>query len=238
MKKTFRLLVVFTAFLLVSFSSENKKISIWMIGDSTMAYKKPERNPESGWGVEFKEFVKENADVHNCAASGRSTKSFVAEKRWKVVLDSIQPGDYVIIQFGHNDAKADSLLHTDAGTTYKQFLRKFIEETRLKGGNPIVCSSIVRRHFNGKGKLLDTHGAYIKASYEIAKETKTPFVDMEKSTRKLVRKLGVENSIALFTMKKSGLDSTHLCHNGARQVASLFVNGAKKQKLEIAKYFK
>jgi len=101
----------------------------------------------------------------------------------------------------------------------------------------IVCSPIVRRHFNGKGRLLNTHGDYIKASREIARETKTPFVDMEAYTRKLVSRLEPEKSKALFTMKKSGLDSTHLCHNGAREVALLFVKGVKKQKLEITKYF-
>lgn len=236
MKNTVSLFVVFLALFLVSFSSEDKKISIWMIGDSTMAYKKPERNPESGWGVELKEFVLENAVVHNHAASGRSTKSFIAEGRWKAVLDSIQPGDFVIIQFGHNDEKPDSLLHTDANTTYKHFLRKFIEEARAKEACPIVCSSIVRRHFDGNGKLLNTHGNYINSAREVSIETKTPYVDMEALTRKLVTKLGPEKSKSLFTLKRSGLDSTHLCHLGAHRVAALFVKEAKKQKLEIAKY--
>ena len=235
-KRNLSYVAVLIVFCLMSFSSENKKVSIWMIGDSTMAYKKPERNPESGWGVELKAFVLENAVVRNHAASGRSTKSFIAERRWKAVLDSIQPGDFVIVQFGHNDEKPDSLLHADAGTTYKQLLRKFIEESRAKEANPIVCSSIVRRHFDGNGKLLNTHGNYIISAREISIETNTPYVDMEALTRKLVTKLGPEKSKSLFTMKRSGLDSTHLCHDGAHRVAALFVKEAKRQKLEIAKY--
>ena len=124
--------------------------------------------------------------VKNHAASGRSSKSFVSEKRWAAILDSIRPGDYVVIQFGHNDEKPDSTLHTEPFTTYKQYLKKYIDETRLKKGNPIVCSSIVRRHFDSDGKLKDTHGDYIKASREIAVETNTAFIDMEAKSRKLI----------------------------------------------------
>lgn len=209
-----------------------------MIGDSTMASKKPERKPESGWGVEFAQFVKNGVVVKNKAASGRSTKSFIAEKRWKAVLDSIQPGDFVIIQFGHNDQRKDSLVYADANTTYKELLKKYIKETREKGGKPVICTPVVRRHFDGKGNLLDTHGDYPKAVRELAKETKTPLVDMEALTRKLVTDLGPEKSKDLFTMRKNGLDSTHLCHAGAFQVAELFVKNAKKQHLKIARHFK
>ena len=209
-----------------------------MIGDSTMASKKPERKPESGWGVEFAQFVKNGVVVKNKAASGRSTKSFIAEKRWKAVLDSIQPGDFVIIQFGHNDQRKDSLVYADANTTYKELLKKYIKETREKGGKPVICTPVVRRHFDGKGNLLDTHGDYPKAVRELAKETKTPLVDMEALTRKLVTDLGPEKSKDLFTMRKNGLDSTHLCHAGALQVAELFVKNAKKQHLKIALHFK
>ena len=209
-----------------------------MIGDSTMASKKPERKPESGWGVEFAQFVKNGVVVKNKAASGRSTKSFIAEKRWKAVLDSIQPGDFVIIQFGHNDQRKDSFVYADANTTYKELLKKYIKETREKGGKPVICTPVVRRHFDGKGNLLDTHGDYPKAVRELAKETKTPLVDMEALTRKLVTDLGPEKSKDLFTMRKNGLDSTHLCHAGAFQVAELFVKNAKKQHLKIARHFK
>ena len=114
-----------------------KKINVWLIGDSTMAWKNPNQEPESGWGEGLKKFF-DKAVVHNHAASGRSTKSFVSEKRWRSVLDSIQPGDYVVIQFGHNDEKPDSFLHTDPFTTYKQYLKKFVDETRLKKGIAII----------------------------------------------------------------------------------------------------
>ena len=239
MKSLFQIIiVVFLTIFFLSFATPVKKVTIWMIGDSTMASKKPERKPESGWGVEFAQFVKNGVVVINKAASGRSTKSFIAEKRWKAVLDSIQPGDFVIIQFGHNDQRKDSLVYADANTTYKELLKKYIKETREKGGKPVICTPVVRRHFDGNGNLLDTHGDYLKVVRTVARETKTPLVDMEALTRKLVTDLGTEKSKDLFTMRKNGLDSTHLCHAGAREVALLFVNDAKKQKLSIAKLFK
>lgn len=238
MKSVFqKITIVFLTIFFLSFATPVKKVTIWMIGDSTMASKKPERKPESGWGVEFAQFVKNGVVVKNKAASGRSTKSFIAENRWQAVLDSIKPGDFVIIQFGHNDGKPDSLLHTNANTTFKQNLKKFIEETRSKGANPMLCTPVVRRHFDGKGNLLNTHGDYPKVVRTVAGETKTPLVDMEALTRKLVIDLGPEKSKDLFTMRKNGLDSTHLCHAGALQVAELFVKNAKKQHLKIALHF-
>ena len=181
----------------LSFKSSDK-VNIWMIGDSTMANKNPDKAPETGWGMVMNEFLSGYATVHNHAVNGRSSKSFLDEGRWTVVFDSIQPSDYVIIQFGHNDEKPGDKLYTDPSTTYKQILKKFIDETRAKGANPIVCSSIVRRHFDGKGKLKDTHGAYINAAREIAIETNTPYIDMEAETRKLVAKLGPEKSKSIY----------------------------------------
>lgn len=240
------LILILTAFVVLSFKSSDK-VNIWMIGDSTMANKQADKAPETGWGMVMNEFVTENVIVHNHAMNGRSSRSFVAEGRWKAVLDSIQPGDYVIIEFGHNDEKPAAKLHTDANTTYKEFLKKFVDETRSKGGNPIICSSIVRRHFDGKGNLKDTHGDYIKASREIALESNTPFVDMEALTRKVVAELGSEKSKSFYLFSKPGeypnrkdgvQDSTHLSGVGARKVAGLFVQAVKSQKLPLANCLK
>ncbi|MDD3321392.1 MAG: rhamnogalacturonan acetylesterase [Paludibacter sp.] len=239
-------LLSLTILVMLSFKS-TEKINVWMIGDSTMANKNPDKAPETGWGMVMNEFVNINATVHNHALNGRSSKSFVDEGRWKAVYDSIQPGDYVIIQFGHNDEKPAEKLHTDAFTTYKQQLKMFVDQTREKGANPIICSSIVRRHFDEKGNLKQTHGDYIKASQEIAKETNTPYVDMEALTRKVVSKAGHEKSkkLYLFTnpgeyqnRKKGVQDSTHLNVKGAHAVARLFVKDVKKQKLSISRYLK
>ncbi|MES2238692.1 MAG: rhamnogalacturonan acetylesterase [Bacteroidota bacterium] len=231
------LILSFIAIISVAFIQPNKT-NIWLIGDSTMASKKPERAPESGWGVALAEFVTDKAQVHNHAASGRSTLSFITEGRWTIVYDSIKKGDYVVIQFGHNDEKTEAKLHTEAFGTFKDNLRKFIEESRKKGANPIICSSIVRRHFDGKGNLIDTHGDYITAAKQIATETKTPYVDMEAATRKLVAEMGADKSKEIYNFTKKKQDSTHVNTKGAAIIAQLFVNETKKQSLPIAKLLK
>jgi len=238
MKKTGILSILFIISLVTFSFVKPKQTNIWLIGDSTMAAKKPERLPESGWGVALAEFVTHKAVVHNHAASGRSTLSFISEGRWKSVADSLQKGDYVIIQFGHNDEKADAKLHTEPFGSFKTNLKKFIDESREKGANPIICSSIVRRHFDGKGNLIDTHGDYIKAAMEIAMETKTPYINMEAATRKLVSEMGPDKSKEIFTFTNRKQDSTHVNVKGASVIAKLFVNEAKAESLSIAKLLK
>jgi len=242
MKKNILVVLLGIAALTVLSFKSNEKVNIWMIGDSTMANKQADKAPETGWGMVFNEFVTENVQVHNHALNGRSSKSFLDEGHWKVIYDSIQPGDYVVIEFGHNDEKPAEKLHTVAATTYKELLKKYIDETRAKGANPIICSSVVRRHFDGKGNLKDTHGDYIKAAREIALETKTPYIDMEAKTRKVVAELGPEKSKSLYLFTKpaeypnrpTGVqDSTHLNTTGARTFAGLFVEEVKNQKLPL-----
>lgn len=213
-------------------------IHVWMVGDSTMAAKKVERYPESGWGVALSDFVAENAKVHNHAASGRSTLSFITEERWKKVCDSLQKGDYVIIQFGHNDEKADAKLYTEPFGSFKTNIKKFIDETRAKGAVPVVCSSIVRRYFDASGNLIDTHGDYIKAAKEIAAETKTAYVDMEALTRKMVSGMGPSKSKEIYNFYGKRKDSTHLNVKGAKAVADLFVKEVKREKLPLASLLK
>jgi lysophospholipase L1-like esterase len=239
----------FLALLIISILSFKgpEKVNIWIIGDSTAANKKSEAAPETGWGMVLQEFFNEGIKVHNHAVNGRSSKSFMTEGRWKSVFDSLQKNDYVIIQFGHNDEKADSIRHTEPFSTYKNTLKLYISDTRSRGAIPIVCSPIVRRHFDSAGILKNTHGDYIKAAHEIADETSTPFIDMEAKTRKLVVELGPEKSKLIFLFCKPGeyinrpngvQDSTHLNSYGAHKVAGLFVDGLKELKLPIVGFLK
>ena len=200
--------------------------------------KRVEPYPESGWGEALQNYTSENTLVHNHAASGRSTKSFIDEGRWKNVYDSIQPGDYVIIRFGHNDEKPSEKLHTDPFTSYKESIKKFIDETRSKGAFPVVCSSIARRHFDSQGNLKDTHRDYIIAAREIAGETNVPFVDMELLTRKIVTEMGPEESKKIFNFTGDRQDSTHLNIYGSDVVAGIFVDEVKSMQLNLSQLFK
>lgn len=231
-----KLIAIVVAVFLLQSCNQNESINIWMVGDSTMAAKKENRFPESGWGEGLKFFVTESATVHNHAASGRSTLSYINEGRWQVVLDSLQEGDFVIIQFGHNDEKPDPKLHTEPYGSFKDNLKKFVTEARSKGAQPIICSSVVRRHFSEEGELEDTHGDYIPAAKEAAQETNTPYVDMEAITADLVKRMGPEYSKAIFNFHGKKEDSTHPNYRGAKVNAYLFTEDVCKQDLPLKKY--
>lgn len=207
--------------LLTAFRSDRPVTTIFMIGDSTMANKSIiGGNPERGWGMMLPGFFSEDVQIDNHAVNGRSTKSFIDEGRWDKVLSKIKKGDYVFIQFGHNDSKQDSLRHTTPGSTFDDNLRRFVNETRQHGGIPVLFNSIVRRNFvcplddsiskdtrhdagthqqPVEGEVLyDTHGEYAKVPQRIAQELNVPFIDMNKLTHELVEGVGPVNSKQLF----------------------------------------
>ena len=137
-----RLLLLFIVFILFSaFRADKPVLTIFTIGDSTMANKNLYGgNPERGWCMVLPGFFSEDIRIDNHAANGRSSKSFISEGRWAKVISQVKKGDYVFIQFGHNDEKADSTRHTDPGTTFDDNLRRFVNETRAKGGIPVLFS--------------------------------------------------------------------------------------------------
>ena len=186
-----------------------------MIGDSTMANKSiTGGKPERGWGHVLGGFFTEDIIVDNHAVNGRSSKSFIDEGRWDKVLSRIKPGDYVVIQFGHNDEKSRETLHTDPGTTFDANLERFVNEARERGANPILMNAIVRRnflapcdqpgHITASGNqtegdtLYDTHGTYLDSPRNVAKKLNVPFVDANKITHDLVQGLGREESKKLY----------------------------------------
>lgn len=242
--------------LLTSFRTDTRDVTtIFMIGDSTMANKPLDGdNPERGWGQMLPGFFTEDIRVDNHARNGRSSKSFIDEGLWEQVRTQIRKGDYVFIQFGHNDEKPKPDRHTDPGTTFDANLRRFVEETRSKGGIPVLFNSIVRRNFfDNKNAvtdddlrrekvegtslegdtLIDTHGAYLESPRRVAAELDVPFVDLNRLTHDLVQDMGREASKSLFcwvpantcaACPKGRQDNTHLNVCGARRVARLAVN--------------
>lgn len=218
------LLLMFSAF-----TSEKQVITIFTIGDSTMANKPLEGgNPERGWGQMLSRYFSEEIVIDNHAVNGRSSKSFIDEGRWDKVLVKLKKGDYVFIQFGHNDEKRDEKRHTDPGTTFDANLKRFVEEARAKGAIPVLFNSIVRRNFGEANadavakavvqddiregidpnvpqaevktgaRLIDTHGAYLDSPRNVARELEVPFVDLNRVTHDLVEQMGPEASKQLF----------------------------------------
>jgi lysophospholipase L1-like esterase len=236
--------------LCVSLSCFAQKTMIYTIGDSTMADKvKPDENPEKGWCQVLPSFFDLNkVTIDNRAVNGRSTKSFINEKRWESIYNSLKPGDYVLIQFGHNDEKlADSTRYTNPHTAYRHNLIRFVIETRKKGAIPILFSSIARRNFNEQGVLIETHGDYPLETRLVAQEYQVPFIDLEYFSELLEQSYGVEKSKELHLYFKMGehpyypegkSDDTHLSLKGATEIAKIAVQELRKMDLGINKFIK
>jgi len=236
-------LVIISGF---AFMLPDKKHTIFLIGDSTCANKPLDDNPERGWGQLFPNYFTNEIEIQNHAVNGRSTKSFITEHRWDTVMSRLKAGDYVMIQFGHNDQKVeDSNRSAPAHTLYKENLIRFINDVRSKGANPILITPVMRRKFDVQGKFVDQHGDYPGVVKEVAAQMNVSLIDLYKSSEALIIKEGVENSKRLFlnippnhfkNYKGKEEDNTHFSEYGASSMASLVCQGIKDQDLPLAKY--
>lgn len=266
MRTVGRLVSVLAVVVFLSAFRADNVITIFTIGDSTMANKDIKGGKlERGWGMMLRHCFSDDVRVDNHAQNGRSSKSFIDEGRWDKVLGLIKPGDYVFIQFGHNDEKPDEKRHTVPGSTFDDNLRKFVRETRERGGIPVLFNSVVRRNFSGsktavtdddlrtnssaglkEGEvLIDTHGDYIVAPLNVAREMNVPFVDANRITHDLEQSLGVEGSKKLHMWYLPGetpsqpegrQDNTHYNIYGASVVARLLADEASRQVPALKKY--
>lgn len=234
---------------LVSFQNVEDEITFFMVGDSTMADKPyTGSNPEKGWGQVFPLYFKEGVRFENHAVNGRSTKSFRIEGRWEVVMDRIKPGDYVMVEFGHNDQKINSEdRYAFADSTYRDNLVRYVNEIREKGGKPVLATPISRRSFDENGDLVDSHGRYSVVVREVAAEMEVPLFDLHAKTIVVIEQFGVEKSKELFLHYRPGdysqfpegrADDTHLSPTGAFKVSDLAVEELKRELPELVKFLK
>ncbi|MBT1703933.1 rhamnogalacturonan acetylesterase [Chryseosolibacter indicus] len=229
--------------ILLSFTLQQKKIKVYLIGDSTIADKQPDKFPETGWGTPFKVFFDLTVTVDNRAKNGRSTRTFISENLWQPVLDALQEGDYVFMQFGHNDESKEKVDRYTSPEDYKKNLTKFITETRSKKANPVLLSPVTRRKFDKNGKIEETHSEYSKLAREVAKELNVPFIDLDEKSRQLLQQFGEENSKLLFLQLAPGEhpnypegknDNTHFNELGARKMAQIVLAEIVALRLELA----
>ena len=246
--KVFLLSLLFSASLLY-WNSSGEEITFFLVGDSTMADKPyTGSNPEKGWGQVFPLYFKEGIRFENHAMNGRSTKSFRAEGRWDTVMERLKPGDYVIIEFGHNDQKINSEdRYAFADSTYRDNLIRFVEEVRAKGGKPVLATPISRRSFDENGVLTDSHGRYSVVVREVAQQLEVPLFDLHAKTVEAIKQFGQEKSKELFLHYKPGdydkfpkgtEDNTHLSPTGAFKVADLAVEELRRELPELIPYLK
>ena len=223
--------------------------TLHLIGDSTMADKeKTPPNPETGWGQALPALLKESAHVVNYAMNGRSTKSFIAEGRWAKVVAALQSGDFVIIQFGHNDEKVEKpAVYAAPRGAYQENLRRFVRESHARGATPILATPVARRKWSEAGELLDTHGDYPAALRAVAEEEKVPLLELNKLTTELERGHGVAGSQRLHLYYAGGVyqrwpepvkDDTHYSEYGAARVAALAVQEWLRLQLPLSAWVK
>jgi len=225
-----RILMALLVLVTLTSLKPNHLTTIFVIGDSTAAKKDLSTgSPERGWAMALQSYFDSTyIRVDNHAVNGRSSKSFIDEGRWDKVLSLIKPGDYVIIQFGHNDEKPQIERHTDPGSTFDYNLAKFVRETREKGGIPVIMNPVLRRNFATKtvkndddealrnttfgdgakvaegDSLIDTHKLYAVAPRDVALRMNVHFVNANKITHDLEQSLGVEGSKKLHMWYKPG----------------------------------
>ncbi len=212
--------------------------SVWLIGDSTVS-------PNSGWGDLFQETLLEEATVFNRARSGRSTKSFYEEDQsyWSdhvdAVLNHLQSGEYVLIQFAHNDEKDDIERHTDPGTapdyqgTFRDFLELYIAETRAVGATPILITPVSRMVFDGDGTHRRTHGDYPAAMIKTAEDNDVVLLDLELRSHEIFEALGQVETMAQYS---DGEDRTHFPQDKAGRVAKMVADLLREAPSPLARY--
>ncbi len=212
-----------------------QKITLRLMGDSTMADKDlSKENPERGWGQRLPSHLDTMVTVCNYAQNGRSTKSFIDRGLWDQVKRDLKPGEYLFIQFGHNDSKKDDpARYAPAFGAYQENLRTFIDYALEKGAKPVLFTPVSRRWFDDEGKLKkDCHGDYPEAVFQVAKEYGIPVIDANAITQAWLESLGDEASRKYYMWVEPGtcprhpdglVDNTHTNVAGARKLVELLL---------------
>lgn len=211
--------------------------TIYLIGDSTCHTNTKETYPQTGWGQVFPMYINENYKVINLAQNGRSSKSFLNEGWFETCEKNIKNGDFLFIQFGHNDEKEDEERKTDPFTTYQKYLLYYINVARKNNAVPVLLSSIYRRWFDENENIIENcHLSYPQAMEELAKKENVIYIDMCELTKQMLIKFGDEPSKELFMNFKANIydnypegktDNTHLREKGAKIIVEILVEQIK-----------
>jgi DNA sulfur modification protein DndE len=231
------------ALFFLSFTMIENKPRIFLIGDSTIANKSPDVAPETGWGMIFPEYI--DLPVYNHAVNGRSTRSFRNLGHWAKVSDQLRPGDWVFIQFGHNDSKqSDTSRYAAPQTDYRKNLVRYIDEIRAKGAKPLLITPVMRRKFDEQGNFVDQHGDYPSVVKDIAKKMNVPLIDLHAKSKDIIVNQGIEGSKRLFLNLEKNVwqghidgkdDNTHFTQYGAELMASAVAEGIRELNNELSK---
>lgn len=218
-----------------------EKKRVYLIGDSTMAEKNISAYPETGWGMPFRYFFDSTIHVDNHAKNGASTKTFMSQGLWKPVYENMKEGDYIFIQFGHNDEVKTKASYCTPDE-FKANLMLFVTESRSKNVTPVLITPVSRRQF-ANGKAQENHQEYAPLVRQVAKKLNVPIIDLDLRSRELFNEFGEENSKLLFLHLKPSehpnypngkQDNTHFSELGARKVAQIVLAEIVALRLELA----
>jgi lysophospholipase L1-like esterase len=211
----------------VEITKAEDAITVYIVGDSTVTDQP--REPWNSWGQMLPRFFKPGVAVANHAESGESLKSSLKARRLDKVLSTIKSGDYLFIQFGHNDQKERGE-GVGAFTTYKSELKLYVSEARKRGAIPVLITPVNRRTFDDAGKITNSLGDYPEAVRQTSKEENVALIDLNAMSKPFYEALGPENS------KKAFVDNTHHNNYGSYELAKCIVEGIKANKLGIARF--
>ncbi|MFH1496881.1 MAG: GDSL-type esterase/lipase family protein [Verrucomicrobiota bacterium] len=219
--------------------------ALHLVGDATMADQcLPDGNAARGWGQLLHEFFRPGTRVLNHARDGRSSRSFIWEGHWARTLVDLRPGDWLVVQFGHNDRLVDHpLIGTDPAGSYADFLSRFVRDADRSGVNTVFATPVHQRRFDATGEPVDTLGAYARAMRDLAEELEVPLIDLHEQTGLLPRSPDPRTPRDLFldsaangTRRQAGrrTDTPRLSETGARIVANLFAQSLRDYPLPLA----
>jgi lysophospholipase L1-like esterase len=208
---------------------------VFLLGDSTVTDQRYEDG--ASWGQMLPRFLDDRVAVANHAESGETLKSFLTELRLDKVLSQMRPGDWAFIQFGHNDQKAQwPQTYVEAATTYRSYLRAYIDEVRRRGGRPVLVTSPHRRTFGADNRITNSHGDYPEAVRAVARETGAPLIDLHAASAAIYQALGPERARLAFA--DGGRDATHHNNYGAYVLAQAVVEGIRQAEPALAAHIR
>ncbi len=220
-------------------------ITLYLAGDSTMAQKLAERRPETGWGEKLQQYFDiDQVRVENYARNGRSTRTFISEARWQAIVDRLRPGDYVLIQFGHNDESKDKVDRYTPPDQFRRNLARFVADVRAKQATPLLLTPVRRRKFDDAGRLVDTHGEYPDLVRAVAAEQHVALLDMHERSAEILTRYGVDGSRQLYLQLAPGddpnypqgvQDNTHFSPLGAELMARAAAEGIRALDIPLAR---
>ena len=217
--------------------------TVYLAGDSTVVDQ--DKEPWAAWGQMLPLFVTDKVSIANNAESGETIKSFLGERRWPKILTTLKPGDYVLIQFAHNDQKPGAGFVSIP--EYKDLMKKFIAEAAAKGATTILVTAMNRRNFDATGKINMTLGDYPQATRDVAADLHLGLIDLNAMSKTLFEAMGPDGTLKAFVHYPAGTfpgqdaelkDDTHFNAYGAYELARAIVQSIRDQHLPLAQYLR